>query len=36
MGSGGMAIKGGFVEYKYHTIMRDGNVRYVVQKRDKK
>lgn len=31
MGSRGMAIRGGFKEYKYHTIMRCGLVRFIVQ-----
>lgn len=32
MGSRGIALKcGGFKEYKYHTIMRDDTVRYIVQ-----
>lgn len=32
MGSRGMALKtGGFVEYKYHTVMRDGRVRFIVR-----
>lgn len=31
MGSRGMAIESGFVEYKYYTIMRDGKVRFIVQ-----
>ena len=33
MGSRGASLKtGGFTEYKYKTIMRDGNVRFVIQK----
>lgn len=36
MGSRGQALKtGGFVEYKYHTIMRDGNTRFIVQNEGK-
>ena len=32
MGSRGQALKtGGFIDYAYHTIMRDGNIRFVVQ-----
>ena len=32
MGSRGQALKtGGFMHYGYHTIMRDGNIRFVVQ-----
>lgn len=35
MGSRGQALKtGGFVEYKYHTIMRDGNTRFIVQNKN--
>ena len=32
MGSRGQMLKtGGFIHYGYHTIMRDGNIRFVVQ-----
>ena len=32
MGSRGQALKtGGFIRHDYHTIMRDGNIRFVVQ-----
>ena len=36
MGSRGASLKtGGFTEYNYKTIMRDGNVRFVIQKDSK-